>query len=155
MEKTKQNKTSTVKDVEKLEFYCQQECKMVQPQWEIVWRFLKKLNQNYHMIHDSGDQTWHSVATQRVGMEWEVGERFKREGTYVYLWLIHIDVRQKSTQYCKAIILQLKILLKKRTIVQFSNLNTFKRIKVRISMKYLYSHVLWRTVYNSQNTETI
>ena len=24
-------------------------------------------------------------------------------------WLIYVDVRQKSTQYCKAIILQLKI----------------------------------------------
>ena len=22
----------------------------------------------------------------------EVGERFKREGTYVHLWLIHLDV---------------------------------------------------------------
>ena len=33
----------------------------------------------------------------------------KREGTYVYLWLIHVDVEQKPTQHCKAIILQLKI----------------------------------------------
>ena len=40
---------------------------------------------------------------------WEVGERFKREGTYVYLWLVHIDVWQKPTHYCEAIILQLKI----------------------------------------------
>ena len=30
-------------------------------------------------------------------------------GTYVYLWLIHVDIRQKPTQYCKAIIFQLKI----------------------------------------------
>ena len=37
-----------------------------------------------------------------------VGERVKREGTYVYLWLIHVDVWQKPTQFCKAIILQLK-----------------------------------------------
>ena len=37
----------------------------------------------------------------------EMGGRFKREGTYVYLWLIHVDVWQKPTQYCKAIILQL------------------------------------------------
>ena len=29
------------------------------------------------------------------GMGWEVGMRFKREGTYVYLWLIHVDVWQK------------------------------------------------------------
>ena len=30
----------------------------------------------------------------------EVGGRFKREGTYVYLWLIHVDIWQKPTQYC-------------------------------------------------------
>ena len=44
-------------------------------------------------------------------VEWmgrEVGRRFKREGTYVYLWLIHVDVWRKPTQYSKAIILQLK-----------------------------------------------
>ena len=31
-----------------------------------------------------------------------------REGTYVYLWLIHVDVWQKPTQLCQAVILQLK-----------------------------------------------
>ena len=36
-----------------------------------------------------------------------MGGRFKREGTYVYLWLIHVDVWQKPVQYCKASILQL------------------------------------------------
>ena len=41
-------------------------------------------------------------------MWYEVGEGFKTEGTYVYLWLIHVDLWQKQTQYCKAIILQLK-----------------------------------------------
>ena len=35
--------------------------------------------------------------------------RLKREGINVYLWLIHVVIWQKSTQYCKAIILQLKI----------------------------------------------
>ena len=40
-------------------------------------------------------------------MGWEVGGKFK-EGTYVYLWLIHVDVWQR-TQYCKVIILQLKL----------------------------------------------
>ena len=35
--------------------------------------------------------------------------KFKREGTYVYLWLINVDIWQKPTHYCKAIILQLKI----------------------------------------------
>ena len=45
------------------------------------------------------------------GVQW--GGRWegviKRKDTYVYLWLIHVDIRQKPTQYCKAIILQLKI----------------------------------------------
>ena len=38
----------------------------------------------------------------------EMGGRFKREGTYVYLWLIHVDVWKKPTKFCKAIILQLR-----------------------------------------------
>ena len=33
-------------------------------------------------------------------------ERFKREGTCVFLWLIHVGVWRKPAQYCKAIILQ-------------------------------------------------
>ena len=47
--------------------------------------------------------------TYREGMGMGVGEKVKREETSVSLWLIHADVWQKSTQYCKAIILQLKI----------------------------------------------
>ena len=39
---------------------------------------------------------------------WKVGGRSKRDGTYVYLWLIHVDGWQKPTKRCKAIILQLK-----------------------------------------------
>jgi len=30
----------------------------------------------------------------------------KREGTYLYLRLIHVDVWKKPTQYCEGIILQ-------------------------------------------------
>jgi len=41
-------------------------------------------------------------------MEWRLGERFRREGTYVFLWLMHVVVWQKPTQHCKVIILQLK-----------------------------------------------
>ena len=49
----------------------------------------------------------------------EVGGRFKREGTWVYLWLIHADVWQKPTQNCRTVILQLKInlIIKKGTEV--------------------------------------
>ena len=48
----------------------------------------------------------------QVGLGWEMGGRLRREGTCVYPWLIHIDVWQKPTLYCKAIILHLKINLK-------------------------------------------
>ena len=44
----------------------------------------------------------------------EMGGRFKREGTYVYPWLIHIDIWQKITKFCKAIILQLKRNVKRK-----------------------------------------
>ena len=46
----------------------------------------------------------------------------KREGTYVDLQLIHVDVWKKPAQYCKAIILQLKIskFFKKEKMYQFS-----------------------------------
>ena len=29
------------------------------------------------------------------------------EGTHVYLWLIHVDIWQKPSQYCKVIIVKL------------------------------------------------
>jgi len=38
----------------------------------------------------------------------EMGGKFKGEGIYVHLWLIHVDIYQKTTKLCKAIILQLK-----------------------------------------------
>jgi len=44
------------------------------------------------------------------GVGWGGGGReFQEEVTYVYSWLIHSSVWQKPTQYCKAIILQLKM----------------------------------------------
>ena len=35
--------------------------------------------------------------------------RLKKEGSHVYLWLTHVDVWQRPTQYCEATFLQLKI----------------------------------------------
>ena len=68
---------------------------------------------------------WISVSSNfkvYLPLQWEVGERFKRKETYVYLWLIYVDVWQKAAQYCKAIILQLQIskFLRKEKICQFS-----------------------------------
>ena len=42
---------------------------------------------------------------------------FKRERAYVDLWLIHADIWQKPTQYCKAFILPLKINKEKRYLM--------------------------------------
>ena len=36
-----------------------------------------------------------SVSTQRSRMGREMGGKFKREGIYVYLWLIHVEVLEK------------------------------------------------------------
>ena len=52
----------------------------------------------------------HGIFQGRV-LEWDA---IAFPGTYVYLWLIHIDVWQKPTLHCKAIILQLKIKEKKK-----------------------------------------
>ena len=47
-----------------------------------------------------------SVSTWRGGMRREMGGRFKREGIYAYLSLIHVEVSQKTANFCKATILQ-------------------------------------------------
>ena len=66
---------------------------------------------------------------RRVG--W--GGRFKWEGTYVYLWLIHADVWQKYHSIAKKIILQLKTNLKKRHLLlgrkAMTNLNSVLKSK--------------------------
>ena len=38
----------------------------------------------------------------------DMKRRFKKEGTKVYLWLIHVDIWQKATRFYKSIIFQLK-----------------------------------------------
>ena len=38
--------------------------------------------------------------------EGEVGGRSKREGLYVFIWLIHFSVQQKRAQHWKAVISQ-------------------------------------------------
>ena len=42
------------------------------------------------------------------GVEREMEGRSGKEGTWVYIWLILVDVWQKTTKFCKAVILQLK-----------------------------------------------
>ena len=56
-----------------------------------------------------------------------------REGTYVNLWLILAVVWQKPVQYCRAIVLQLKI-------------NAFKRRRPWVSAAKLKKQPLWTRV---------
>ena len=79
----------------------------IDSQWEFaVW--LRELNLG--------------VCNNLVGWDGEEGGR-EREGTWVYLWLICVDVWQRPTQYCNEVILQLK---KKEVILQFKkNKNIF------------------------------
>jgi len=41
-----------------------------------------------------------------MGREW--GGRYKREETYIYLWLIHVDIWQKPSQYCNYLLIKNK-----------------------------------------------
>ena len=67
-----------------------------------------------------------------------VGGRFEREGTYVYLWSIHVDVWQKPTQHCKAFIFQLKINFK----------NAFNNIPY-------YRHFPWSVTHLFQSHKSV
>ena len=77
----------------------------------VAWRHV-----HYHVEIDTrrGFAVWHRELSPvfcetREGWDGEGdNEGVRKERTYVYLWLTHGDVQQKPTQYCKAIILQLK-----------------------------------------------
>ena len=60
------------------------------------------------MLHNSGNSKQASVSTKNGGLERGAEVRFKRVGTYVYPWLTRAVVWQRPTQFCKAIIIQLK-----------------------------------------------
>ena len=50
-----------------------------------------KYRANGNLLYGSGNSKRGSVSGWRGGMGREMGGRFKREGTYVYLWLIHVE----------------------------------------------------------------
>ena len=47
---------------------------------------------NGNLLYGSGNSNRGSVSTERGGMGRAMGGGFKREGIYVYLWLIHAEV---------------------------------------------------------------
>jgi len=86
------------------------------------WDDLREEHWNmYITIYKTDDQckfnTWSRAlkAGGAVGQPREIEwggpwEGVHDEGTHVHLWLIHDYVWQKPSQYCKAIILQLKLI---------------------------------------------
>jgi len=48
------------------------------------------------LLYVSGNANRGSVSTYRGRRGREMGRRFKREGTQVYLWLIHVEVCRKQ-----------------------------------------------------------
>ena len=72
--------------------------------------------------------------------EWDVVGA-GREGTYVYPWLTHVDVQQKLSQYCKAVILQLKIKNKMTSKkIKYLCINLTKEMKDLYAELLLFSH---------------
>ena len=55
------------------------------------------------------------------------GRGFRREGTYVYPWLVHVDEWQKWTQYSKVNILLLKKIFFNECVTQTGAQSTFHR----------------------------
>ena len=44
------------------------------------------------MLYDAGSSNLVLCDNIEGGMGCEVGGRFRREGTYIYLWLIHVGI---------------------------------------------------------------
>ena len=70
-------------------------------------------------------------------MGYEMAGRFKRERTYVYLWLIQVVVKQKPAQYYK---ISYNKEIKKKILV--AKLST-KVQKLLPSKRYFSCQVLW------------
>ena len=52
-----------------------------------------------------------SGTTQRDGVGRDAGSGFRiGGGGTAHSWLVHVDILQKSSKYCKVIILQLKLI---------------------------------------------
>ena len=49
-----------------------------------------------------GTQSWCSVTNYRVGIGREVGGKFKKDGTHVCLWLIHVQF--SSVQFSRSVV---------------------------------------------------
>ena len=68
--------------------------------WKLTLPYVKQIA-NRNLLYGSGNSNRGSVSTQRGGMGREMGGRFKREGIYVYLWLIQVKVDREQQNSVK------------------------------------------------------
>ena len=59
--------------------------------WKLTLPYVKYIA-NGNLPYGSGNSNRVSILTERGGMGRKVGGSFKREGIYVYLWLIHAEI---------------------------------------------------------------
>ena len=59
--------------------------------WKLILPYEKEIA-NGNLLYGSANSNRGSVSTSRAGMGREMGGSSKREGIYVYLWLIHVEV---------------------------------------------------------------
>ena len=70
--------------------------------WKHVhYQYVKQIASD-NLLCKTGSLTQCSVIEGQHGE----GDGFRKEGTCVYLWLIRVDVWQRPTQHCRAIVLQ-------------------------------------------------
>ena len=71
------------------------------------WEYLETVTQQRSSWKEDGQNSIHprakpvALLCDNLGRWDGVGRRFKRERTYVCLWLIHVDVWQKPIECCK------------------------------------------------------
>ena len=115
--------------------------------WKLTLPYVKYIA-NGNLLYVSGNTNRGSVSTQRGGMGKDMGGSFKSEGICVYLWLIHVEVWQKTTKFCNAIILQLKNkLIKKEWRINEKNFLNFLMHIRKISLRTAVTFYIYRS-YN-------
>ena len=55
-----------------------------------------KIDTNGNLLYDSGNSNRGSVTISKGGTQREMGGSFGREGTWMHLWLILVDVTENS-----------------------------------------------------------
>ena len=59
--------------------------------WKLTLPYVEQIG-NWNFLNGSGNSNRGSASTYRGGMGRAMGGRLKREGMYVYLWLIHVEI---------------------------------------------------------------